>query len=81
MQDSASINENRNHIGIDWNYAKNNRDLLEFCTLVCARDVDTYLATKAQLERAAEGLRDLCVTKVYLETMRSGYRSSDSLLR
>lgn len=66
---------------MSWEYAKNNRDLIEFCTLVCARDVDTHLARQEQLEHAARGLRELCVTKVYLETYRSGYRSQGPILR
>jgi hypothetical protein len=80
MEKSVS-NPSTNEGQISWEFAKNNRDLIEFCTLVCARDVDTHLATQGQLERAARGLRELCVTKVYLETYRSGYRSQGPILR
>jgi hypothetical protein len=80
MEQSVS-NPTGTETQISWEFAKSNRDLIEFCTLVCARDVDTHLATQEQLERAARGLRELCVTKVYLETYRSGYRSQGPILR
>jgi len=80
MEQSVS-NPSKNETQISWEFAKNNRDLIEFCTLVCAADVDRHLATQEQLERAARGLRDLCVTKVYLETYRSGHRSQGPILR
>jgi len=81
MEQPNPVNASQNEPEIDWEFAKSHRNILEFCTLVCAQQVDTYLATEEQLDRAADGLRELCVTKVYLETYRSGHRSQDALLR
>ena len=81
MKQPDPVNASEKEPKIDWEFAKSHRDVLEFCTLVCAQQVDTHLATEEQLHRAADGLRDLCATKVYLETYRSGHRSQDALLR
>ena len=50
-------NPSKKEAQISWEFAKNNRDLIEFCTLVCAADVDRHLATQEQLERAARSVR------------------------
>jgi len=81
MQQSSSAAKNDVAPMVNWESARNSRDVLEFCTLVCSHDVDRHLATDDQLNRAARELRDLCVTKVYLETIRDGYRPKDSTLR
>jgi len=81
MEQPNAVNTRENRPEIDWDFAKSHRDVLEFCTLVCAQQVDAHLGTEEQLNRAADGLRDLCVTKVYLETYRSGHRSQHALLQ
>ena len=58
-----------------WEYCRVHKDVLEFSTLVTARQVDRYFGLESDLEHAARCLRRLGVSRVFLETIRGGYRS------
>jgi len=59
-----------------WEYCRSNKNVLEFSTLVMASQVDRYFGPESDLDHAAQSLRALGVTRVFLETIRSGHRAA-----
>ncbi len=60
--------------------ANDHLDTHRFSTLITAQQVRDYLGTEEGIDAAILWCRNTAVTKVYLETFRSGYRAPRELL-
>ncbi len=63
-----------------WDVAREKQATHRFSTLFTAHNVRDQLATDADIDKAIKWCKDTGVTRVFLETFRSGYRASPTLL-
>lgn len=63
-----------------WDLAMENQDILRISTLFTAQNVRDYLSDEASLDEAIDWCKRTGITRVFIETFRSGYQAERVVL-